>query len=504
MSSLPVTESLGLPPAPDLFSNLEIPTLPADFALPSFLMPWNAPHPDPPPDPDRLYCPAGAELYGYQEQGVQFLLEHPVALLGDEMGLGKSIQAIAAMRLLINRGEVQHALILCPKTLVADWMAKLRRWAPDLPVALLDGKKKSRIWAWQRGDLPVSLTAYETFREDLKQGLADPNRFDMVILDEVQRIKNPDSVTHQAVARIPAAWRWGLSGTPLENRVKELVGVFAYLKPGLLPPDRPYPPGLLPKIIAPYVLRRCKADVLHHLPPKEHKVEWLELGHFQRLAYERAEQAARAALRQAGAAEASTLALSLINQLKQICNLDPASGASCKMDYLEQELERIAQSDEKALVYSQYPTVTLKALLPRLERFGAWLFDGSLSDFSRQIIVHCFQQKELPRVLAMSLKAGGVGLTLTRANHVYHFDSWWNPAAAQQAEDRTHRIGQKKPVYVTTLLTRGTVEERIAELMEQKRELFRQVMEPLTTTEAEEAAVARRLTREELLGLFGL
>lgn len=504
MNLAPVTESLGLPPAPDLFRDLPLPTLPPDSTLLPFLAPWSVRPSGPPPDPTKVHCPEGSELYGYQEQGVQFLLEHPVALLGDEMGLGKSIQAIAAMRLLIHRGEVERALILAPKTVVPDWMAKLRQWAPDLPLACLDGRKNSRTWTWRRSDASVALIAYETFREDLKQGLADPERFDMVILDEIQRIKNPESVTHQAVARIPAAWRWGLSGTPLENRVKELVGVFAYLKPGLLPPERPYPPAALPRIIAPYVLRRCKADVLQHLPPKENRVKWLELGHFQRLAYQRAEQAAREALRQAGAAEASTLALALLNRLKQICNMDPASGASCKMDYLERELEQLTRAGEKALVYSQYPTVTLKALLPRMERFGAWLFDGSLSDFSRQIVVHCFQQKEQPRVLAMSLKCGGVGITLTRANHVYHFDSWWNPASAQQAEDRTHRIGQTKPVCVTTLLTRGTVEERIAELMEQKRELFRQVMDPLTSTEAEEAAVARRISRAELLGLFGL
>ncbi|HEY8347832.1 MAG TPA: DEAD/DEAH box helicase [Symbiobacteriaceae bacterium] len=504
MNLAPVTENLGLPPAPELFTGLPQTPAPDGWNPSPLLAPWFAPPPDPPPDPHQIYCPAGMELYDYQEQGVRFLTEHPVALLGDEMGLGKSIQAIAAMRLLIHRGDVRRAVILCPKTLVSDWLVKLRQWAPDLPVVLLDGKKKSRIWAWQRAEGSVYLTAYETFREDLKQGLAEPQRFDMVILDEIQRIKNPVSVTHLAVAAIPATWRWGLSGTPLENRVKELVGIFAYLEPGLLPPDRPYPPAVVSRIIAPYVLRRCKEDVLHHLPPKEHRTEWLELSYFQRQAYIRAEREAREALRQAGASEVPTLALSLLNRLKQICNLDPASGASCKMDYLEQALDRIVQAGEKALIYSQYPTVTLRALLPRLERFGTWLFDGSLSDFSRQIIVHCFQQKEQPRVLAMSLKCGGVGLTLTRANHVFHFDSWWNPASAQQAEDRTHRIGQKKPVYVTTLLTRGTVEERIAELMEQKRELFRKVMGPLTTTEAEERAVARRLSREEVLGLFGL
>jgi SNF2 family DNA or RNA helicase len=493
LSLATVTDSLGLPPAPSLFQGAEAAAaLPADNSLLPFLR-GPAILSGPPPDPDKIYCPEGCELYGYQEAGVQFLMEHPVALLGDEMGLGKSIQALVALRLLIHRGEVKRALILCPKTVVPDWSAKLRMWTPDIPVASMDGKKNSRSWAWQRSTAPVCLIAYETYREDLKTGLADPGLFDMVILDEIQRIKNPDSVTHQAVARIRAPWRWGLSGTPLENRTAELVGVFQYLEPGLLPDERAYPAERIPRVIAPYVLRRCKADVLHHLPPKENRVVWLEMGRLQRHAYDQANWQL---------SQESDL-FKRINQLKQICNLDPATGASCKMDFLEAELRRLTGQGDKALVYSQYPTVTLKALMPRFEPFGAWLFDGSLSDFSRQLIMHCFQQKEAPRVLAISLKCGGVGITLTRANHVYHYDSWWNPQVAQQAEDRTHRIGQKKPVYVTTILTKDSIEERIFNLMNDKRELFRQVMDPLTETEQnEDEAVSRLITKQDLMRLF--
>lgn len=460
------------------------------------------PEEGPPPDPDSFYAPLGEELYDYQLDGARYLMEHPVALLGDEMGLGKSIQAIAALRMLLRQGEVSRALVLCPKTLLFDWYYKFRRWAPDLRTVPVEGPKRRREWYW-RGQTHVNLAGYETWREDLKEGLVDPSLFDMVILDEIQRIKNPDTAVHKAVARVEAPWRWGLSGTPLENRVEELLAIFAYLKPGLLPDARIKRTDGLHAKIGPFVLRRRKADVLRHLPPKEHRTIWLEMLPAQRMAYQAAERAGVLAIQQAGQTAAPMIALALITKLKQICNLDVATGASCKVSFLEEELERLGQRGEKALLFSQYPTVTLKPILPRLARFGVDLFDGSLTDWNRQLLVHRFQQLEQPRVLAMSLKAGGVGITLTRANHVYHLDHWWNPAVAQQAEDRTHRIGQKQTVYVTSLLTRGTIEERIAELVERKRELFREVMDPLTEGDAEDPrSLAKMLTREEILGLF--
>jgi SNF2 family DNA or RNA helicase len=507
LSLATVTDRLGLPSAPSLFTGatwdpgqaLEMPLSLLDF-------PSSTAGPVPTPDPNTIYAPEGSELFDYQSDGVSYLLEHPIALLGDEMGLGKSIQAIAALRLLINRGEVGRAVILCPKTVLFDWYGKLRQWAPDLRVVPVEGPKRRRTWYW-RCRVHVNLIGYETWREDLKAGLIDPSAFDMVILDEIQRIKNPDTATHRAVAKLQANWRWGLSGTPMENCVEELLAIFAYLKPGLLPYEKGPSPTHVREVIAPFVLRRRKVDVLQHLPPKENRTVWLELTPVQRMAYEAAERAGISTLQQAGYSTASMLALALLSRLKQICNLDPPSASSCKMDFLEAELARLNEAGEKALIFSQYPEKTLKPLMGRFEPFGAELFDGSLSDWKRQMLVHRFQLTEDPRVLAMSLKCGGVGITLTRANHVYHFDHWWNPSAAQQAEDRTHRIGQKQPVFVTTLLTKGTIEERIAEMVERKRELFHQVMDPLTDSTGdgnEEKQFAKLITREDLMKLFGV
>lgn len=504
MSPSTVTHCLGLPPAPAMFAGSEWGSMSPDGPLLFFDLPKA--EEGPPPDPDKFYAPPGEELYDYQQDGARFLMAHRVALLGDEMGLGKSIQAIAALRLLVRRGEVNRALILCPKTLVFDWYYKLRRWAPDLRVVPVEGPKRRREWYW-RCQVHVNLIGYETWREDLKEKLTDPSCFDLIMLDEIQRIKNPDTATHKAVARVDAPWRWGLSGTPLENKVEELLAIFAYLKPGLLPVHKAYEAHGLHEKIGPYVLRRRKADVLRHLPAKEHRTVWLDLTLAQRMAYEAAERAGVMAIRQAGQSAAPMIALALLTRLKQICNVDVPTGASCKAAYLEQELPGILERGEKALIFSQYPKVSLEPLLPRFERFGTLLFDGTLTDWNRQLLVHHFQQKEAPRVLAMSLKAGGVGITLTRANHVFHLDHWWNPAVAQQAEDRTHRIGQSRTVYVTSLLTRGTVEERIAELVARKKELFHAVMDPLTETESEaqEArTLLKTLTREEILGLFGV
>lgn len=481
-----VTASLALPPAPALFGSMgtaeaeELPLL-DDSA---------------PPTGD------GLQLYPFQAEGVRFLMEHPSALLGDEMGLGKSIQAIVALQRLLHGSEVRRALILCPKTILFDWYYKLRLWAPELRIIPVEGPKRRRAWYWQ-SPAHINLAGYETWREDLSQRLADPAAFDLVILDEVQRIKNADTATHKAVSRLETTWRWGLSGTPLENQVEDLVAIFAYLKPGLLPSARSYPQGLLRRTIAPYVLRRRKADVLQ-LPPKESRTVWLELTPVQRIAYAAAEHGAVSALKQAGSTQAPMIALALLNRLKQICNLDESTGESCKMAFLDNELERLPSDDAKALIFSQYPEKTLRPLLPRLRRHSAELFDGSLSDWNRQLLFHRFQHADQPRVLAMSLKCGGVGITLTRATRVYHYDHWWNPAAAAQAEDRAHRIGQQNPVSVTTLLTRGTVEERIAELLERKRELFRQIIEPLGEMEAsEELDLPALLSGSELMQLIG-
>lgn len=488
MASL--TETFGLVPAPPLFA--------ADYDAYNYAYVSAKPAPGAPrPSGDAPPLPYGLQLLDFQAEGVRFLLERPAALLGDEMGLGKSVQAIAAMRLLVLRGEVRQALVLCPKTLLFDWLVKLRRWAPELKSLGVEGPKNRRWWSW-RCAAHVYICGYESWRRDGEEVAADS--FDLVVLDEVQKIKNATTLAALSVQRIEAAWRWGLSGTPMENKAGELVAVFNYLVPGLLQKADALDPDRVRERVRPYLLRRRKAEVLQSLPPKHSRTVWLDLPPAQRAAYNQAEREGLNDL--AGVTSTGTTAhlLALLGRLKQLCNYDPESGESAKLEFLQPELEHICGNGEKALVFSQYPEKTLMPLLPRLGRFSPALFHGQLKDYDRAELVCAFQEAQLPRVLCISLKAGGTGLTLTRANHVYHFDQWWNFAAAGQAEDRVHRIGQTRPVFVTNLLTKGTVEERIMELLERKRDAFTRIVDDLSIGEGE----ASGITQEDLRRLFAL
>ena len=442
------------------------------------------------------------ELDPFQRTGVKFLVEHPIALLGDEMGLGKSIQAIVALRVLSRRGAFAKALILCPKSVLGDWDKKLWEWAPEFVVQRVHGPRDQRELLW-KSPAHIYLTTYETLREDLfRQSAAatlQPRQFDLAILDEIQKIKTPSAGVTKASRMIQPAFRWGLSGTPLENRLEELISVFAYLKPGLLHYEDAAAPSRVSKRIKDYVLRRRKADVLPELPEKRREDVWLELTPAQRAAYDRAEQTGKVQLDGMGETVTVQHVFALIAKLKQICNMEPVSRESCKLEYLTERLEELCEQDDKALVFSQYPEKTLEHLVPQLKEFNAKVFKGSLSSGQRDELIREFQEEEACKVLLLSTKAGGTGITLTRANYVFHYDLWWNPAVAAQAEDRSHRKGQAKTVFVTSLLTLGTIEEDIQAILAAKQRLFNQVVDSLSDTD-----LSNVLTEEDLFSLFDL
>jgi SNF2 family DNA or RNA helicase len=422
----------------------------------------------------------------------------------DEMGLGKSIQAIAAIRFLFRKGDIINGLILCPKSVLTDWEKKLWDWAPELRVIKVRGTKEQRQISWST-PAHIYLTTYETLRQDLGNLLGNSDigniakkEFDITILDEIQKIKNPSADVTRATRQINARWRWGLSGTPLENRLEELISIFAYLKPGLLHYDDVTRPLKVKKTIEPYFLRR-KADALPEFPKVTHDEVWLELTDTQRQAYDRAEKEGVIALNEQGDPVTVQHILALITKLKQICNFELVSKESCKLEYLLEKLEGIIEQNDKALVFSQYPEKTLRFFEPALSQFNPIIYHGMLSDSQRDKIIDDFQNKEEERVLLMSVKAGGLGLTLTRANHVFHIDQWWNPSVSDQAVGRARRIGQKKTVFVTSLLAMNTIEERIQNLLQRKRELFASVIDDLSDTN-----LSKTLTEDELFGLFNI
>jgi len=445
------------------------------------------------------------QLYGFQREGVKFLVENDRALLADEMGLGKSIQTIVALRILFRTGKVRNCLVVCPKSVLTDWERKFWDWAPELNrLVRVSGPAGHREVLWKT-EAYVYLVTYETLREDLSctvrkgDNAEDVARrqFDAVVLDEIQKIKNPSAQITQAARTIDAKIRWGLSGTPMENRTDELVSVFDVLKPGLLHYGDPV--YKIKNEIKRYMRRRRKKEALPDLPEKVYHEVWLELSASQRAAYERAKEEGVVELNKKGDALTVTHVLQLINKLKQICNLDPREEESCKLEYLKDELDKMSEQEEKAIVFSQYPEKTLARIESDLRDFGPMRYHGQLSQNERDRVVQDFRNDGSKKVLLMSVQAGGTGLTLVEANNVFHYDLWWNPAVAVQAEDRTHRIGQRKTVFVNYLRTVDTIEERIRNLLAAKRQLFDEVIDELSDTD-----LRTSLSEEELYALLDL
>ena len=330
---------------------------------------------------------------------------------------------------------------------------------------------------------------------------------DLYVLDEAQKIKNPNTNNHKAVKRLSPRYRWALTGTPIENSVDDVVAIFSVLKPDLFGSrfvanaTRWYNTDVVRREIAPYLLRRTIAETHLQLPKLTHQDHWLDLKPAQRRAYNSMEHQSIGTLRRLGVDATRVEIFAQIAKLKQICNYDVISGQSCKLEFLKEELTNLCIDKEKALVFSQYPNKTLREIEPQLRKFKPLMFDGSMTARKRDDAISRFQDSEENDVMLTSVKAGGVGITLTRANHVFHFDHWWNPATVDQASARAHRIGQKKPVFVHSLYAANTIEERIYNMLREKREIFQQVFGKETHTDDK---VLERLSDQDLYGLFGM
>jgi SNF2 family DNA or RNA helicase len=286
-----------------------------------------------------------------------------------------------------------------------------------------------------------------------------------------------------------------MTGTPVENSPEDLVGIFEFLSPGFLSPDMK--PRRMGQTISDYVLRRTKDQVLTEMPPKLFRDADLELSPEQRATYELAEKEGVLRLTEMGDEATIQHVFELVLRLKQICNFDPATGASSKLERLEADLEEVAASGRKAIVFSQW-VETLQRLARHLERFGPLEYHGRVPSSRRDDVIRRFRESPDHHVILMSYGAGGVGLNLQFASYVFLFDRWWNPAIEDQAINRAHRIGAAGPVTVTRMLVLGTIEERINAVLEEKRELFDTIFSG--------AAPQRKLslTQQELFGLFHL
>ncbi len=459
--------------------------------------------------------------YPFQFEGIAFLYPRHAAILADEMGLGKTMQAITAIRLLLHRGEVRSVLLVCPKPLVTNWQREFALWAPEVPLMVIEGEQAKRAWQWRLPDVPIRIANYELLCRDLGdcpsfrpgdcpsfrlrengtvpfasvESAVSPIHFDLVVLDESQRIKNRAGATSQAVRAISRKRSWALTGTPVENSAEDLVGIFEFLAPGFLSPEMK--PRRMGRTVCDYVLRRTKDEVLADLPPKLVHDTALELTPEQRESYRLAEEEGIVRLSAMGPAATIQHVFELVLRLKQICNFDPATGASSKLERLAADLEEVAGSGRKAIVFSQW-VGTLRRLARRLRRFGPLEYHGKVPPAAREAVLRQFRDEARRHVLLISYGAGGVGLNLQLANYVFLFDRWWNPAVEDQAINRAHRIGISSPVMVTRLLVLDTIEERIDRILQEKRELFD------TIFSGTEGRRKLGLTQEELFGLFQL
>ena len=432
-----------------------------------------------------------ASLRDYQRRGLTWLAALTELGLGgclaDDMGLGKTITLIA---LHLQRGG-GPTLVVCPASLLGNWEAEIARFAPGTDVRRFHGTE--RELAGVEGGFV--LTTYGTMRRDAAALAAVP--WDLVVADEAQHLKNAASATAKAIRTIPSTARVALTGTPVENDLTELWAILDWCVPGLLGSRLAFrrawasqieanvDPAMTARfaaLIAPFLLRRRKADpgIAPELPPKTETDHILSLTREQTVLYEAYVRDTMERIARADPIMRRGLVLMLLTGLKQICN-HPAqflkqstgklAGRSQKIDLLDEVLETVIAEDGAVLVFTQY--VAMARLLE-----AHWAASGVEHQFlhggtpvrERERMVARFQAGEVP-VFLLSLKAGGVGLNLTRADHVVHVDRWWNPAVEDQATDRASRIGQTKPVQVHRLVTRGTVEEKVAELLGRKRAL---------------------------------
>ncbi len=418
-------------------------------------------------------CP----LYPYQQAGVAFLYERREALLADDMGLGKTVQTLAALNLLLASRQIADALIVAPASLVHYWSEQIRTWLPQLAGAhtVIRGAPGKRRRQW-RAATPLKVVGYETLRADQEAGRVPPAWIGVVVLDEAQRIKNAETGLAFACKALRRDRSWALSGTPVENRVEDLVSILQFVT-GERWLELAAGPALRARQRE-LQLRRRKEDVLADLPPKTIVEVALELTPEQRSTYTELEKNGRLELRRLGRELTVKHVLALLTRLKQVCNFCPNTGRSAKLEFIHERLTEVLENDRRALLFSQFTDASfgLRRLRAELGDRAVGLFHGGMSPNERETAVRAFKRGEVP-VLALSLRAGSLGLNLQEASYVFHFDRWWNPAVERQAEDRAHRIGQSLPVTVYRLTSIGTVEERARALLREKEALFEEIVE---------------------------
>lgn len=436
-------------------------------------------------------------------------------ILADEMGLGKTLQTIAFIADEIEEGV--PSIVISPTSLVYNWREEIKKFSPTLKVLVISGTRQERIKLLETAlEYDVILTSYPLIRHDIDE--YKNISFKYCFLDEAQQIKNPNSINARSVKKIKAGNYFAITGTPMENSLTELWSIFDFIMPGYLlshskfvkkyevPIVKDKDEGVLKELnkhIQPFILRRLKRDVIKELPPKiEHKVI-IDMTEEQKKVYAsylaNTRREIENSIRENGFLHSKFQILSLLTRLRQIC-CNPASfidnyeGESGKLLALQDILEESINNNHRILIFSQFTTV-LKDIAKMLQNDNIkyMYLDGNTKMENRLELVTDFN-KGMGEVFLISLKAGGTGLNLTGADVVIHFDPWWNPAVEEQASDRVHRIGQKKTVEVIKLISRGTIEEKIYDLQQKKKEIIEDVINDKNS----DKNILSKITEDEL------
>lgn len=414
-------------------------------------------------------------LRRFQKHGVKWLCSRrTAALLADDMGLGKTVQALVAAKQLIAAGELRTVLVVCPRSLTANWTAELRRWTPELTYAHVIPHRHDResTWSTLLNRVHVLLTNYEQLREP--PGCLTSTGVDLLIADEAHRIRNMASAVSKGIGRIRRRLCWLLTGTPIERDATDLRSLLSILEPARFSSNSlTTAHSALRAMARPYILRRTKRDVLREVPDVLVVKETLDLLPEQQLSYRRALSTFRTGDR------TTRELLALITLLRSICDLDPETRRGAKVERALELIEDIALHGENAVVFS-YLLEPLRALGRELSRRGIShsILDGTVPPETRTHVVSEFQSGNLTALL-LSTRVGGEGLTLTAANHVIFLNEWWNPSTNDQARDRLVRIGQKKAVVDHRFRCKNTIEERLEEILRNKRRVFSRVLDQL-------------------------
>ncbi len=449
-----------------------------------------------------------ATLRDYQIDGFEFfntLANYNFGgVLADEMGLGKTVQTLAF--LLFQKGK--RSIVITPTSLIFNWKSEFEKFTPDIKLGIAYGNKITREKILENiNEYDIILTSYGTYKNDIDK--YENLKFDFCIIDEAQNIKNPDSIITNAIKKINAEVKFALTGTPVENNLTELWSIFDFVMPGYLYSKHKFEKifansdknsSQLKNLIKPFMLRRTKKEVMDELPDKIEQKFYVELEKEHKRAYKSFVNLIKRRILENN--EDNITVFSYLTKLRQL-SIAPEiivknyKGKNSKLEILMNIIK--SNKTRKILVFSQF-TKVLGLIGNRLneENISYSYIDGKTDAKKRLALVEEFNNTDKNKVFLISLKAGGTGLNLTSASMVIHFDPWWNPAVEDQASDRAHRIGQKNVVDVIKLISKDTVEEKVIEMQEIKKDLI----EDIINSNLESSTALKKLSRDEIIDLF--